>query len=684
MVIDLLICCGDFQAVRNLDDLECMSVPKKYLELGTFWKYYSGEAVAPYPTIFIGGNHEASNYLWELYYGGWVCPNIYYLGHSGVINFGDLRVGGLSGIFDPTTTARAITSARPTAATRSRPRTTSASSTSTSSRLFASPWTCSFRTIGPAASPTTATSPPFSERKNSSPTRSATVPSARPPPRNSCARFDRGTGSAPTCTSSSPRSSPTPRATRPDSSRWTSASPTRLFAGDPPPDKSPEGGFRLDPEWLAILRENHDRHSVDAAASPPARAPVDGAQRAWVDAMLAARGDGAAPPAFQARRRPTTRASTEENRARARPRPASNATRRRWSSWTCWPWISNWTPRRDEAAAAVGEEEEEEEEEGEVSGVRTAGGARSAAAAAVCSAGGAADVRPRGGVRGRGMGRRGRDAVPRRDDGSEASSAAAQVGGRERDRPRRRRRRRVRDVSFTRMCIAKTASRVSFLRRPSLRRIVRRLRYIQVRSLSTPVFVKMCVYRRFLFALSPFHHAPNDFLSRSHASTAASTLGAPSPSGSPPGGPPTVRVRVDERVQHRRSVHALRVRHPHGPLFIGHGWSGVVARCASHVSRSRGVALATEISGRGLYAHDRSGSVMTPFLLDCTHCPGSPMSCLYHISSDPAVVPGLYVRSTLCTIFQTRPRRRCRTSSPRSREPRWDPRGGRRARDPRS
>jgi lariat debranching enzyme len=26
--------------------------------------------VAPYPTLFIGGNHEACNYLWELYYGG--------------------------------------------------------------------------------------------------------------------------------------------------------------------------------------------------------------------------------------------------------------------------------------------------------------------------------------------------------------------------------------------------------------------------------------------------------------------------------------------------------------------------------------------------------------------------------------------------------------------------------------
>ena len=99
ITIDLLICCGDFQAVRNIDDLECMSVPNKYKQLATFHKYYSGETRAPYPTLFIGGNHEASNYLWELYYGGFVCPNVYYLGHSGVVNFGNLRVGGLSGIY---------------------------------------------------------------------------------------------------------------------------------------------------------------------------------------------------------------------------------------------------------------------------------------------------------------------------------------------------------------------------------------------------------------------------------------------------------------------------------------------------------------------------------------------------------------------------------------------------------
>ncbi|CAN6682520.1 unnamed protein product [Malus baccata var. baccata] len=97
--IDLLLCCGDFQAVRNEKDLDSLNVPHKFRSMNTFWKYYSGEAVAPYPTIFIGGNHEASNYLWELYYGGWAAPNIYFLGFAGVVKFGNLRIGGLSGIY---------------------------------------------------------------------------------------------------------------------------------------------------------------------------------------------------------------------------------------------------------------------------------------------------------------------------------------------------------------------------------------------------------------------------------------------------------------------------------------------------------------------------------------------------------------------------------------------------------
>ncbi len=56
--VDQLLSCGDFQAVRNQHDLECMACPPKYRELKDFHEYYEGRRVAPVLTIFIGGNHE--------------------------------------------------------------------------------------------------------------------------------------------------------------------------------------------------------------------------------------------------------------------------------------------------------------------------------------------------------------------------------------------------------------------------------------------------------------------------------------------------------------------------------------------------------------------------------------------------------------------------------------------------
>jgi len=98
--VDLLICCGDFQATRNEADLACMACPVKHRSMVSFYKYYSGERRAPVPTIFIHGNHEASNHLTELYHGGWVAPNIYYMGYAGVVRFGGLRIAGYSGIYN--------------------------------------------------------------------------------------------------------------------------------------------------------------------------------------------------------------------------------------------------------------------------------------------------------------------------------------------------------------------------------------------------------------------------------------------------------------------------------------------------------------------------------------------------------------------------------------------------------
>lgn len=36
--VDLLLCCGDFQAVRNEGDMNCMAVPLKYRMMQTFYK----------------------------------------------------------------------------------------------------------------------------------------------------------------------------------------------------------------------------------------------------------------------------------------------------------------------------------------------------------------------------------------------------------------------------------------------------------------------------------------------------------------------------------------------------------------------------------------------------------------------------------------------------------------------
>lgn len=76
-----------------------MSCPVKYREIGDFHEYYSGTRKAPYLTIFVGGNHEASSHLWELYYGGWVAPNIYYMGAANVVRLGPVRIAGMSGIW---------------------------------------------------------------------------------------------------------------------------------------------------------------------------------------------------------------------------------------------------------------------------------------------------------------------------------------------------------------------------------------------------------------------------------------------------------------------------------------------------------------------------------------------------------------------------------------------------------
>lgn len=98
--VDLLVVCGDFQAIRNESDLSSMSCPEQFRRMGDFRAYYTGKKTPPVLTLFVGGNHEAVVHQAGLYCGGWAAPNIFFLGYSGCFRFGSLRIGGISGIYD--------------------------------------------------------------------------------------------------------------------------------------------------------------------------------------------------------------------------------------------------------------------------------------------------------------------------------------------------------------------------------------------------------------------------------------------------------------------------------------------------------------------------------------------------------------------------------------------------------
>eukprot|EP01053_Blabericola_migrator_P001472 Blabericola_migrator_1__1471@NODE_1388_length_4639_cov_45_054243_g334_i1_p1_GENE_NODE_1388_length_4639_cov_45_054243_g334_i1NODE_1388_length_4639_cov_45_054243_g334_i1_p1_ORF_typecomplete_len371_score33_67Metallophos/PF00149_28/0_00067DBR1/PF05011_13/0_19_NODE_1388_length_4639_cov_45_054243_g334_i134534565 len=90
---------GDVQTARFPSDLDSLACPPKYRALKDFHEYYNGVREAPLLTLFIGGNHEASSFLHSLYFGGWVAPNMWYMGRSGVVVIDGHRIAGLSGIY---------------------------------------------------------------------------------------------------------------------------------------------------------------------------------------------------------------------------------------------------------------------------------------------------------------------------------------------------------------------------------------------------------------------------------------------------------------------------------------------------------------------------------------------------------------------------------------------------------
>ena len=97
--IELILVTGDCETFRNKEDMESFAAPLKYHILGSFYKIANGERKVPCPIIIIGGNHEAADFLFQLPFGGYVAPNVYYLGRAAQVLVGDIRITGESGLY---------------------------------------------------------------------------------------------------------------------------------------------------------------------------------------------------------------------------------------------------------------------------------------------------------------------------------------------------------------------------------------------------------------------------------------------------------------------------------------------------------------------------------------------------------------------------------------------------------
>lgn len=100
-VVDFVLQVGDLEPHRHERDLASMAMPSKRRTLGDFHRVFSGELPLPWPTYFIGGNHEPWEFLEQHEGAGFtLVPNLHFLGRSSVTTIGplQLRVAALSGI----------------------------------------------------------------------------------------------------------------------------------------------------------------------------------------------------------------------------------------------------------------------------------------------------------------------------------------------------------------------------------------------------------------------------------------------------------------------------------------------------------------------------------------------------------------------------------------------------------
>lgn len=66
-------------------------------QLSTEWGFWYYFRILVFLNLIL---HKFILNVFPRYYGGWAAPNIYFLGFAGVVKFGNIRIGGLSGIYN--------------------------------------------------------------------------------------------------------------------------------------------------------------------------------------------------------------------------------------------------------------------------------------------------------------------------------------------------------------------------------------------------------------------------------------------------------------------------------------------------------------------------------------------------------------------------------------------------------
>jgi lariat debranching enzyme len=97
--VEVVLQVGDFETIRDEGDFEHYYAPSQFHHVSDFAGYCSGEKQAPCLTVFIGGNHENWGFLKDYSEGGFVAPDIYYLGRSGVLEVKGKTIAGITGVF---------------------------------------------------------------------------------------------------------------------------------------------------------------------------------------------------------------------------------------------------------------------------------------------------------------------------------------------------------------------------------------------------------------------------------------------------------------------------------------------------------------------------------------------------------------------------------------------------------